>query len=659
MGPRKSFLICALIVILSVAEIWAAVEKHQGLYIGRINTYSHQVTGSVYAVDEYTLLIKGFFYDGLGQDAFFWAGSSIRPSNVGFIVPDEEGKTNVLEPYTDKDIYIRLPDKRKITSIKWLAIWNLRDNDNYGDIYLPDGFEPPAPRKLSELTRQGGGVKSGTVVIMDTKTILLPHFHFSGDNNDTYFWVGQGAQPSSAGYKIPDEQGYLNPIRTYRGDTITLVLPGKTTVFDIDWFSVWNANLSINYGSVQIPHGEDIPPSTLEFYRHESRLQNCEQLHSNLQLRWEIQGSSMTFELTGPIADDHYFALGPSGDENSTHTQMLNADVAVAFVDGPYGQVIDYKIGGIFPCSKVLSSYQGVCPDTVVGGVNSYQILTFSKKDGMTTIIYRRDVLPIDDAGDRVFDLSNPTAIAWAIGRLNHKKEPLFHHIYPRGDVFVHFGSKTKVDTCVDFIKGWPPQRSNEPPWGPFKIVGNTVTQFIARVGPAGGSRGYSGITGLPSPGVSWYINGLLVPTLYLKRGRTYTFRVEGGDNPHNGRYYHPLYITDSPYGGFAQMTEAEQKDSKIYAGVIFNRQGKPQATAVGRLCAWVYNSTEPRQADGFPTFPKYRNQLRLDCDDRATATLQWTPNTSTPDVVYYQSYTTSNMGGKIYLLDEFSAGSS
>ena len=76
---------------------------------------------------------------------------------------------------------------------------------------------------------------------------------------------------------------------------------------------------------------------------------------------------------------------------------MLNADVAVAFVDGPYGQVIDYKIGGIFPCTRVLSSHQGVCPDTLVGGVNSYQILTFSKKDGMTTIIFRRDVLPIGE----------------------------------------------------------------------------------------------------------------------------------------------------------------------------------------------------------------------------------------------------------------------
>ncbi|OQR73501.1 protein Skeletor [Tropilaelaps mercedesae] len=642
----------------------AASEKHQGLYIGRINTYSHQVSGNVYAVDEYTLLIRNFFYDGLGQDAFFWAGSSVRPSNVGFIVPDEEGKTNVLEPYTDKDIFIRLPDKRKITSIKWLAVWNLRDNENYGDIFLPDGFEPPAPRKLSELTRQGAGVRSNTIVIMDTKTLFIPEFHFNGENNGTYFWVGQGAQPSSAGFKIPDEQGYLNPIRAYRGESLTLVLPGKMTVFDIDWFSIWNANLSINYGSVQVPDGDDIPPSTLQTYKHESRLQNCEQLHANFQLRWEIQGSSITFELTGPIADDEYFALGPSGDDNSTRTQMLHSDAAVAFVDGPYGQVVDYKIGGLFPCSKVLSSHQGVCPDTAFGGVNSYQILTFSKVDGLTTIIYRRDILPVDDPGDRVYDISQPIPIVWAIGRLNHKKEPLFHHLYPRGNVFVYFGSKTKTDTCTDFIKGWPPtqQRGTDAsppqPWGPFKIVGNTVTQFIARIGPSGGAKGYSGITGLPSPGVSWYINGLLAPALYLKRGRTYTFKVEGGDNPHNGRYYHPLYITDSKYGGFAQLTAVEQKDAKIYAGVSFNRQGKPQANAVGRLCSWLYNSTESRQADNFPTFPKFRAQLKLDCDDRASATLQWTPNASTPDVVYYQSYSTGNMGWKIYLLDEFSTSS-
>jgi hypothetical protein len=37
-----------------------------------------QVAGDVYAVDETTLLVKNFVYDGNGKDTFFWAGSSNR-----------------------------------------------------------------------------------------------------------------------------------------------------------------------------------------------------------------------------------------------------------------------------------------------------------------------------------------------------------------------------------------------------------------------------------------------------------------------------------------------------------------------------------------------------------------------------------------------------
>ena len=41
-----------------------------------------------YVVDEKTILIKGFTYDGKGPDAFFWAGTSKSPSaSQGTILP--------------------------------------------------------------------------------------------------------------------------------------------------------------------------------------------------------------------------------------------------------------------------------------------------------------------------------------------------------------------------------------------------------------------------------------------------------------------------------------------------------------------------------------------------------------------------------------------
>ena len=55
-----------------------------------------QVNGEVFAVDAYTFLIRNFIYDGNGKDTFFWAGSSNRPSSKGYIVPDKNGRTNVL-----------------------------------------------------------------------------------------------------------------------------------------------------------------------------------------------------------------------------------------------------------------------------------------------------------------------------------------------------------------------------------------------------------------------------------------------------------------------------------------------------------------------------------------------------------------------------------
>lgn len=44
-------------------------QEYQGAYLGKLNTYAHQVTGEVYAIDEHTFFIKSFFYDGLGQGA--------------------------------------------------------------------------------------------------------------------------------------------------------------------------------------------------------------------------------------------------------------------------------------------------------------------------------------------------------------------------------------------------------------------------------------------------------------------------------------------------------------------------------------------------------------------------------------------------------------
>lgn len=83
---------------------------------------------------------------------------------------------------------------------------------------------------------------------------------------------------------------------------------------------------------------------------------------------------------------------------------------------------------------------------------------------------------------------------------------------------------------------------------------------FYAQMGPTGGKRGYSAITGHVGWGISWYINGLLIPEIYLVRGKTYTFVVEGGADPDVPAKYHPFYITDDAVGGYEYKTDEERK---------------------------------------------------------------------------------------------------
>lgn len=116
-------------------------------------------------------------------------------------------RTNVLNRYFNKDFTLTLPDGKKITEIKWFAIYDLSNQNTFGDIYIPEEFEPPTVQKISQISGKKHGVKSGNVEIIDAKTIKIYEFKYDGKASSAYFWVGVGPQPGSKGIKVPDENG--------------------------------------------------------------------------------------------------------------------------------------------------------------------------------------------------------------------------------------------------------------------------------------------------------------------------------------------------------------------------------------------------------------------------------------------------------------------
>jgi len=355
---------------------------------------------------------------------------------------------------------------------------------------------------------------------------------------------------------------------------------------------------------------------------------------------------------------------------------MIGSDATVVFKAGHLFYADDYNLTAKVPCSGVVGIDKGVCRDTQVGGTDNKELQYTARQDGVTTVAFRRRLHIPGDLGDRDIKEDGETSVIWAVGRLaknGRNWEPSFHHTYPKKHVTVDFAREGEINNCIPFTKpkvtgammmdegglhmmDMLTMGRRVRPWRTSRIYDPSKRSFDARVGPSGGRRGYSGMTGMPNSGLAWYIDGILAPEIYLRRGLSYTFSVEGGHDPYNAEHYHPFVISTSQVGGYARLSEDQRRRVKILAGVHFTRRGTPQATAAGRLCLWKHRAGEDRRLDDrFVKFETYRNSLELKCEDEGEAALlEVTPNNSWPDVVYYQSYSTPYMGWRINVVDSF-----
>ena len=118
--------------------------------------------------------------------------------------------------------------------------------NNFGDIYISEGFEPPGYQTLTDIP--GDEVSSKGVIVLDSKTIKIPAFTYDGRGGEVYFYAGEGPQPSSKGFIVPDELGYLAPLGKYEEQDVILQMPGAKSIFQIDWLAVYNTDTKKSLG---------------------------------------------------------------------------------------------------------------------------------------------------------------------------------------------------------------------------------------------------------------------------------------------------------------------------------------------------------------------------------------------------------------------------
>lgn len=172
----------------------------------------------------------------------------------------------------------------------------------------------------------------------------------------------------------------------------------------------------------------------------------------------------------------------------------------------------DYYISALSQCD----GKQGVCPDERIGGKNdailrkktrffqcSYLVniflsatVTGDRKQGVTYVKYKRFLQTNEPVNDQAFPTDREINVIAAIGPINGRGEANAHsHTgvdHTTDDVKIDFSSKDE-HSCTSSLY----DRKDEnvvKPW-PSRILSgeNTIT---ARIGPTGGKRGYTAITG-------------------------------------------------------------------------------------------------------------------------------------------------------------------
>jgi hypothetical protein len=151
-GDIQEKLICCPQEQLQGGQLLEQQQEPQLEELGEMINIYHDIRGTVYAVGDNKILIKGFNYDGEGPDAFFLAGEQGEKPNSRFTKDDlvlpypfsgshysyTDSDIPILQQFNgDRDVLLTLPPGRSVRNLRWLAVWCRDYKVNFGYVTFP------------------------------------------------------------------------------------------------------------------------------------------------------------------------------------------------------------------------------------------------------------------------------------------------------------------------------------------------------------------------------------------------------------------------------------------------------------------------------------------------------------------------------------------
>ncbi|KAB0794806.1 hypothetical protein PPYR_11645 [Photinus pyralis] len=572
---------------------------------------------NIVIVDAQTLLVPNLSYDGEAPDAKFWVGRGPKPSPQGVRVPDENGKEEPLRRYDRKTVVLTLPGDLTVFDIGHFGVWCEAFTVDFGHIQIPGNLNVPPSLRMLGVSPQS---KLNCEVLYDDLAFEV-RWAVAGDSIVLQLVSKlEDREYMSFGLSGDDSQTAMV------GGDVAVAWVDKETLkgYAEDYYLDAKSQCSGRTGSC---------PDT----RLEDNTNDIHPLNAAMVNGYSIVTYQRPLRASDPYDKTIYtnrsqpiiWAIGPLNqrDEVSFHSRWTKKD-----------HFIDFGRPAKWNCPMPETDQPPMKIVTPLHQTPKYQDVTNPPED-------YTEAPPSRTRKPQQRRRGESTRGSDSVAKDSERSTSKTRQNVRRGQTTSNSVEKPKpvpTPAPVAKIAPWdiPPIQCYEPEDG----------VFYAQMGPTGGKRGYPAITGHVGWGISWYINGLLIPEINVVRGQTYTFVVEGGLDPEVPAKYHPFYITDDPIGGYEHKTPEERAKIRIFAGARVDRDGVVHPTGVGRLCNWTPQGD--READDFESFGAYQRTLELKCDQGEPGVIQFTPNRNTPDTVYYHCFTHRYLGWKINVLD-------
>ena len=635
-------------------------------YLGRFDipgedTTFHDLDGYVFMDRaQRRFFVAGFNLDEFAPLSFFWLDVGAIATASGLKAASSHSQYLILPRSPYIDVNVTFPPGFTNTQFLTLSVWCIEFFVSFGQVSIPAatpdtftcdnlgpvwiGFLPPS----HDVT--------GNMYILGPTTIGLNALNYDGRAPATWYWTGLNSSLPH-GYIVRDQFSSLAKLQTeIINDNIVLSLPQDTDVCNAYFFSVYCVRADASFSTVLINESftcSNCPATCKTDFVSPVEFQCVDLGEIRVEYLHDESNNYITFRFhICDLEADQYIAVGLSG--SSTGVAMVGGDVIICYYTTTgEGYCSDYKLTGRVQCADSGAGYGGACPDEVLGGVDNTYNTQVEYLNGRTTFTTTR-AINTGDTYDTIISSTETHYIIWSKGGTFPSplggRWPLKHGVGDRADagspIQVLFGNKS---TCEGYFQCAITPPTELTPWTiPPICIDDDSDPIKAYIGNTGGNlHGYPAITGKDGWGISWYLNGLLVPEVYVKRGSKVTFKVYGGNDPTNAASYHPFYITSSDEGGVAGGAPSSEI---VFAG-LDNSGVSPTGLTTGHFCEWEETIGN---GDQFSTWSAYKATLSPTCTAGSTpGHLEWTTDATTPDIVYYQCATHRLLGWKIRIVDD------